>query len=220
MRRSYDQYCGLARALDLVGERWTLLIVRDLAIAPRRFTDLMDGLPGLGTSLLSQRLRHLEDAGIVGRQARRRPDGGVVYELTDRGHQLARAIGPLAVWGASALGPRADGERFRPEWLTYFLEASFRPELAQGVRDTYEFRIEDAVLWVVVADGTIEVTQERPGDSDFVAILDVQTLADLGAGAITPQEAVASKRARFHGDLQAGARALQLLGTQRGTMAR
>src|SRR5207249_5492567 len=100
-RRTYGQYCGLARALDLVGERWTLLIVRDLALGPKRFTDVLAGLPGIGTSLLSERLRHLEELGVARRAVAARPAAGGVYELTDHGRVLSRALAPCAARGAS-----------------------------------------------------------------------------------------------------------------------
>jgi len=210
-RRTYGQYCGLARALDLVGERWTLLIVRDLAVSSRRFTDLLEGLPGMGTSLLSERLRHLEEHGAVRRRAADRPATGVLYELTERGEELARALAPLASWGASFLGDRSD-EEYRPEWLAFMFRSAFRPHEAAGVHDCYEFRVEGSTLWVVIDDDSITVTQERPRAPDFVATLDIPTLADLGAGRVSAEEAVAAGRARFEGDPRAGWRALQLLG--------
>jgi len=211
-RRSYAQYCGLARALDLVGERWTLLVVRDLALAPRRFTDLLAGLPGVGTSLLSERLRHLEDQGVVRRAVARRPASGVVYELTGDGHRLAQAMAPLATWGAARLDPDAEAE-LRPEWVAYALQASFRPEAAAGMHDCYEFRLEGMVFWAVVDDGTLTVTQSKPGRADFTLTTDVPTLAQLGSGLISPRDAVTSGRARFRGDPEAGERALRVLGS-------
>ena len=211
-RRSYAQYCGLARALDLVGERWTLLIVRDLALGPRRFTDLLAGLPGIGTSLLSERLRHLEDQGIARRVVARRPASGVVYELTDEGRDLAQAMSPLATWGAARLDADVEAE-LRPEWVAYALQASFRPAAAAGVHDCYEFRLEGVTLWALVDDGTLTVAQRRPRRPDFTLTTDVPTLAQLGSGRISPREAVASGRARFRGDPEAGARALQVLGS-------
>ena len=146
-RRTYGQYCGLARALDLVGERWTLLIVRDLALGPKRFTDVLAGLPGIGTSLLSERLRHLEELGVARRAVAARP-AGVVYELTDQGRVLARALSPLAVWGASLLGPTED-EELRPEWLMFTLQSSFRADAAAGIHDCYELRVGEVTVWVV-----------------------------------------------------------------------
>src|SRR5216117_1868167 len=98
-RRSYNQFCPLARTLDIIGERWTLLIVRELAIGPRRFKDLIDDLPGIGTNLLAARLKELERHGILGRRTLPPPAGSKVYELTERGRSLFAALIPLAQWG-------------------------------------------------------------------------------------------------------------------------
>ena len=210
MRRSYGQYCGLANALDLVGERWTLLLVRDLATGAKRFTDLLDGLPGMGPSLLSERLRHLETSGIATRTIAGRD---VVYVLTPEGVGLANAIAPLAVWGATRLGPRAD-EQFRPGWLMYALRASFDASAARGVHDCYEFRIEGVAVWVVIDDGEITVTDERPREPDFVMTTDIPTLGAIGTGRLAVGDAVASGAASFEGSSDAGARALRLLGSR------
>jgi DNA-binding HxlR family transcriptional regulator len=212
-RRSYSQYCGLANALDLVGERWTLLIVRDLAIAPRRFTELLSGMPGIGTSLLSERLKHLEEIGVAQRTIAPRPATGVVYELTDRGRQLANAMRPLATWGAMELAPKAEEVEFRPEWLIFTLQSAFRPEAAAGVHDCYELRVDGEVFWVVIDDGAITITQGKPRKPDFIATADVATLAALGTGQLSPDEAVRSGRAKFKGDAAAGERALRILGS-------
>src|ERR687888_24922 len=105
-RRSYGQYCTLARALDVIGERWTLLVVRDLVLGPKRFTDLLEGLPGIGRNLLAARLRHLEAEGIVRRTTLPPPAASRVYELTEEGYDLMLATTPLAAWGARRLGRR------------------------------------------------------------------------------------------------------------------
>src|ERR671923_2421558 len=110
----YQQYCGLARALDLAGDRWTLLIVRELTPGPRRFTDLIDGLPGISRNLLTERLRALERDGIIARQALPPPAARQVYELTDDGRDLATAMAPLIAGGARRIGERRRGETFRP----------------------------------------------------------------------------------------------------------
>src|ERR671933_393953 len=114
--RRYKQYCALARTLDVVGDRWTLLIVRELAPGPRRFTDLLDGLPGVSRNLLTRRLRALEAAGIIARQELPPPAARQVYELTEDGRDLAVAMAPLIAWGARRLGDRKQRERFRPQW--------------------------------------------------------------------------------------------------------
>ncbi len=104
-KRTYQQYCGLAAALDVVGQRWALLIVRDLAPGPRRFTDLFDGLPGISTDLLTDRLRSLEAAGAVAKREIQDPAPAKLYELTDRGRELAKLAGELARWGGPLLPP-------------------------------------------------------------------------------------------------------------------
>src|SRR3954453_11339680 len=112
--RRYGQYCSLAYALDVVGERWTLLIVRDLLLGPKRFTDLLDGLPGIGRNLLAARLRHLEAEGVVRRSVLPPPAASRVYELTEDGIELGLALAPLSRWGAKRMGMRRDDELFRP----------------------------------------------------------------------------------------------------------
>ena len=218
--RTYAQYCGLARALDLVGERWTLLLVRDLAVEPRRFGDLLAGLPGLGTSLLSERLQHLEGLGLVERSAPPRPGRGLLYRLTTRGMELARAIGPLTSWGATYLEPAGDDE-FRPDWLAFTMRSAFRPEAAAGVHDCYELRLErGAVLWFLVDAGELRISQAAPRAPDFIVETDIPTLAQLGAGLLSPEAAVAAGRARFDGDAEAGWRMLRLFGTGPAEAAR
>src|ERR687885_3056395 len=112
----YQHYCALARALDVVGDRWTLLIVRELAPGPRRFVDLLDGLPGVSRNLLTGRLRALEGAGIIARRELPPPAARQVYELTDDGLDLAVAMAPLIAWGARRIGDRRPGEAFRARW--------------------------------------------------------------------------------------------------------
>src|SRR5690625_3904343 len=101
MVKEYGQFCGLARAASLLGERWALLVLRDLSIGPRRFTDLHQGLPGVPTSLLTTRLRELEEAGVVARTAHDSPGGGVLYRLTQHGEQLTPILDALGRWGAA-----------------------------------------------------------------------------------------------------------------------
>src|SRR5918995_3325809 len=99
-KRRYDQYCALARTLDVVGERWTLLLVRELLLGPRRYKDLLAGLPGIGTNLLAERLRHLEEFGLVRRRSLPPPAGSRVYELTELGRGLESVVMELGRWGA------------------------------------------------------------------------------------------------------------------------
>src|SRR5688500_3079456 len=189
--RSYDQYCPLAKALDVIGERWTPLILRDLALGPKRFTDLSDRLVGIAPNLLSQRLRTLEGHGIVQKRKLPPPAAAQVYELTELGSELGPALFELARWGTRFLGPVAPGETFRLEWLLPLLDDFADREAARGVREMYEFRIDGAVFHVEVDDGTVNI---RPGppprDPDLLVETDFQTFAEVGFGTITPEEAV------------------------------
>jgi DNA-binding HxlR family transcriptional regulator len=132
--RSYGQYCALARALDVVGDRWTLLIVRELLSRPCRYGDLQEGLPGIATNLLAERLRALEDAGVVTRDEESR------YVLTDRGRGLAAPIGELVRWGALLMNEKEESDAFRSRWLELPIDLWFsgvdpsRPELEVEIR--------------------------------------------------------------------------------------
>src|SRR5918997_566704 len=122
-RRSYAQYCGLARALDVLGERWTLLAIRELLLGPKRFSDLLAGLSGIGPNVLSTRLRTLEAEGLVTKRRLPPPAASTVYELTGRGRELEPAVVELARWGVGLLGPPAEDDRYRPGWLALSLRA-------------------------------------------------------------------------------------------------
>src|SRR5262245_32421594 len=122
VRRSYDQFCGLARALDVVGERWTLLIVRELMSGPKRYSDLADALAGIGTSMPAAKLKQLQLDGVVDRRTLAPPIASTIYQLTPVGHELAGAMVPLALWGARHYMREEPGpaETFRPEWSLGF----------------------------------------------------------------------------------------------------
>ncbi|MGI8708216.1 MAG: winged helix-turn-helix transcriptional regulator [Actinomycetota bacterium] len=117
MPKTYGQYCGLAKALDHIGDRWTLLIVRELLVAPRRYSGIREALPGIATNLLADRLRCLEGDGLIERST----DG--TYALSDAGRGLETPIHDLVLWGGRWMGERAEGETFRPQWLVVALQA-------------------------------------------------------------------------------------------------
>jgi DNA-binding HxlR family transcriptional regulator len=138
--RSYGQYCALAKALDVVGDRWTILIVRELLLrGPSRYTDLREGLPGIATNLLADRLRSLEQAGLVEREEAPPPVATTLFSLTARGEALRPVLDALARWGAPymAEGP-ASGDEFRNRWLAWPVEAF----LADGEPDAAAVNIE------------------------------------------------------------------------------
>ena len=132
MTRRYGQYCGLARALELVGGRWSLLIVRELLTGPKRFSELEHELPGIATNVLSTRLRELEEAGLVRRSLLAPASSSVVYGLTPYGLALEEPIVHLGMWGSRSLGKPEEGDFFSPGALAIALRGAFRPAEAKG----------------------------------------------------------------------------------------
>jgi DNA-binding HxlR family transcriptional regulator len=187
--RSYRQYCGVARALDLVGERWALLIVRELALGPKRFTDLRRGLPGVATNVLSLRLRQLERDGIVARRQLPPPAPAQVYELTEHGRGLVPIMLTLGRWGASIMGPRTPEQAIRGEWLALALNAFFDVEAARGVNATIELDFEGDRFTVRIDDGRLEVNPGPNRAVDLEIAADPEVLIQFLAGAPVSVEA-------------------------------
>lgn len=205
-RNRYQQYCALARTLDVAGDRWTLLIVRELAPGPRRFTDLLDGLPGVSRNLLTDRLRALEGAGIIARQELPPPAARQVYELTDDGRDLAVALAPLIAWGARRLGERAPGESFRARWPALAMAGLADREAARGVNETYEYLIGDSAFHFTVNDGSIELHDGRAGDPAVTLTTDEETWADIASGKLEASSAAAAGALTVAGDAEAAKR--------------
>src|SRR2546423_12966913 len=160
----YQQFCALARALDVAGDRWTLLIVRELVPGARRFTDLIDGLPGISRKLLTERLRALEGDGLVARHELPPPAARHVYELTDDGRDLAHAMAPLMAWGARRIGERKPTETFRARWPAVAMVGLADQEAARGVRETYQLIVGESDFHFTVDDGSIELHDGRAED--------------------------------------------------------
>jgi DNA-binding HxlR family transcriptional regulator len=192
--KSYGQFCGLARALDLVGERWALLVVRELLLGPRRFTDLVAGLPGVSTNVLSERLRRLERRGIVERSVLPPPAASAVYGLTPYGRDLEPVVAALGRWGARSLGPRQPGQVLRSHWLALALKAFFDAPAASGLRRTYEVRLRDEAFGLHVEDGSLRVERggAAGGEPALVLAADDDALVGLLAGALGRDDALAS----------------------------
>jgi DNA-binding HxlR family transcriptional regulator len=146
MHRGYDQYCPIAHALDLVGDRWALLVVRELIHGPKRYTDLGEHLPGIGTNILAARLRELEASGIITKRTLPPPAASRVYELTDYGRELRAVIRELALWGARSLGPPTDDDQLFPGWLYNAMDVILGPSAPSG---RFEFRVGDEVASLV-----------------------------------------------------------------------
>jgi DNA-binding HxlR family transcriptional regulator/putative sterol carrier protein len=199
----YQQYCALARALDVAGDRWTLLIVRELVPGPRRFTDLLEGLPGVSRNLLTERLRALERDGVVARRELPAPAARLVYELTTDGRDLADAMVPLIRWGAMRLGDRSSGESFRPRWSTVGMAGLADRDAAKGVRESYQYVVGDLAFHFTVDDGSIEVHDGHAREPAVVVTTDEETYADLASGKTTVPSALSAGTLAFSGDGEA-----------------
>jgi DNA-binding HxlR family transcriptional regulator len=156
MTKRYDQYCPVAHALDLIGDRWSLMVVRELMRGPKRYTDLVSGLPGIGTNVLASRLRELETHGILIRTTLAPPAASKVYELTDYGRDLEPVVHELGKWGARSLGPPSAGPPLFDGWLGNALHCAMAPLAPPG---RFEFRVGDEVASLIdgeVHDGSID----------------------------------------------------------------
>ncbi|MFF4170420.1 winged helix-turn-helix transcriptional regulator [Streptomyces sp. NPDC001744] len=191
-RRSYDQHCAAARALDLVGDRWTLLVVRELLAGPRRYTDLHADLPGVSTDVLAGRLKDMEATGLVTRRRLPPPAPASVYELTPRGRDLLPVLRALAAWGAPALGEPGPTDAVRAHWYAVPLLgvlAELGPGTVQVTLDEGEFHVRvGAGGSVAYGDGAAEAPDAR-------LRTDAATCRALAAGELTLAAAVASGRA-------------------------
>jgi DNA-binding HxlR family transcriptional regulator len=200
--KHYGQYCGLAKALDLVGERWTLLIIRELYFGPRRFSDLLEGLSGISTSILNERLNRLANEQLIVRRTLPPPAASKVYELTEDGRELGRAIVPLAAWGVRILAAnrRKRNESFRPAWGLLFLSETFDASSARDVHDVYEFHIDDSVVSLIVDDGEMRLIEGQSGRTVDVEVhVDATTFIDVGLGRVRGRDAIRKGKMRLVG---------------------
>jgi DNA-binding HxlR family transcriptional regulator len=199
--KSYAQYCPVARSLDVLGERWTLLIVRDLITGPKRYTDLREGLPGIATDLLTARLRALQAAGFVARRELPRPAPATVYELTDAGRELVPVILALARSGYGMLGAPRPTDDVRAERVVLLgLRLGFRPDAFPDLTESYQLRIDEQPFSVAVADGAAKLEPGVAANPAMTFTTDARTLVALGRGETTLAEALAAGAAQLEGD--------------------
>lgn len=193
-RRSYDHYCGVARALDHLGERWALLIVRELLAGPRRYSDLLADLPGISTDVLATRLREMESDGLVSRAQ----GGPRTYELTKDGTAVAPILDALADWGLGRLRERAPGDALRGHWLGAALARRLRP-LSGRVAGTVQVQLNETSFHLVLAPGGACHLDGRATQPDAVLTTSPETAAELAAGRTSLREAVTAGEAKLEG---------------------
>jgi DNA-binding HxlR family transcriptional regulator len=203
--KSYGQMCPLAQSLDLLGDRWTLLVVRELFLGPKRFKDLLAVLPAMGTNRLSHRLKTLDEAGVIHRRLLPPPASVQVYELTDSGEQLRGPLLGLAVWGAGLpADEQIDPATARAELIALCMTGAGRAPASEGVRESYEFRVGAEVFHIRVEnDRLIARSGPSPSDPAFAVECDLETFLALALRELTPARALREGRAT----LTAGSRA-------------
>ncbi|WP_282796589.1 helix-turn-helix domain-containing protein [Streptomyces sp. CC224B] len=196
-RRSYDQFCAAARALDAVGDRWTLLIVRELLVGPRRYTDLHADLPGVSTDVLASRLKDMEQAGLATRRRLPPPASAYVYELTGRGRELLPVLRALAAWGAPGLAERRATDAVRAHWFALPLLDALGSEAG-----LVEVRLEEGDFHVRIGDdGEVSYGDgPAPGEPDARVTLDAGTAVELVRGVLSVAEGMRGGRVAVTGE--------------------
>ena len=209
MSRSYAQYCPVAHALELVGERWALLVVRELLNGPKRYTDLATALPGIGTNILAGRLRDLEQGGVIQKRQLPPPAAANVYELTPYGEELREPLYALARWGLKSLGPPTEKDSLSPGWLLNAVRATCHA----GERvppASYELHVADDVV-TVRFEGDEPVVEWGPSDGADVAIeTDPATLFCIASREQSAKEAIDAGAVRITGKRAEAERFLSL----------
>jgi DNA-binding HxlR family transcriptional regulator/putative sterol carrier protein len=208
--RTYGDGCSIARALDLVGERWALLVVRELLLGPKRYTDLRRGLPNASPNVLSERLRELERAGVVRRRKLPPPAGSRVYELTDWGLQLEGTVLSLGLWAARSPTPPSDAPVFSADSIILAIRALFDSGAAHGLRASYELRLGEDRFRIDVADDAIETARGGADQADATIDADPDTLNAVLFGGRSLSDAQRSGKMTIEGDKAAVERFVRL----------
>ena len=208
MAKRYSQYCPVAHALELVGERWALLVVRELLHGPKRYTDLAAGLPGIGTNILASRLRDLEEAGVIQKRRLPPPAAANVYELTPYGEELREPLYALGRWGARSLGPPTADDALTPGWLVNAVRATCTAGCLPD--KVFEIRVEDDSVVARFEDEELVVEAGSASDADSVIETDPATLFCIASGQTSTAQAIKAKTLKVTGDRADAERFLSL----------
>jgi len=208
--RTYGDGCAIARALDVVGERWSLLVVRELLLGPKRYTDLRRGLRNASPNVLSQRLSELERAGVIRRRTLPPPAGARVYELTDWGRELEETVTSLGRWAARSPTPASEAPVVSADSIVLALLARFDPAAAHGLRATYELRLGEDHFQIEVANDEIEAARGDAQHPDAAIESDPDTINAVLWGDRSLADAKRSDGVAIEGDKAAAERFVRL----------
>ena len=208
--RTYGDGCAIARGLDVIGERWALLVVRELLLGPRRYTDLRSGLPNASPNVLSERLRELERAGVVQRRKLPPPAASHVYELTEWGLELEETVTALGHWAARSPTPPGEAPIVSPASIVLALRARFDPGAARGLRASYELRLGEDHFRINVAADELEAVRGSDDQADATIDTDPDTLGAVLWGGRSLTDAQRSGHLTIAGDKAAAQRLVRL----------
>ena len=199
--RSYGQYCSIAKALDVVGDRWTLLIVRELLIRGAcRYTDLRNGLPGIATNLLSDRIRELESAGLVRREDAPPPIATTLFHLTEAGAELLPVLDAIGRWGLRYMIEPADSDEFRGHWFTFPVSFFLHDRDLGGPPVSIELRTASDPAVIEVSGGSVRTRLGTAAAPDLILQGEPQLILALLTGQLTAAEA-ADRGLQISGDI-------------------
>ena len=200
-RPNYSQFCGVACALDLIGDRWTLLVVRELLFGAKRFTDLLEGLPGIGTNTLTTRLTELEENGLVARKRLPAPLAATVLELTERGQKLESVLVELARWGTTPLLTKRPRHGLRPAWLGLALRSYYDEAGARGRRIRIALTLGKGALQLELGRGPLRIAEGEPSEPPELRITAKEhVLLDVFRGALSVAAAKRNQELLVEGD--------------------
>jgi DNA-binding HxlR family transcriptional regulator len=209
-KRTYGEACRFAHALDLVGERWSLLVVRELLLGPKRFTDLRAGLPHASPNILTERLRDLEQSAVVRKRKLPPPAASTVYELTEWGRELEPIVTKLGAWGARSPIP-PETQEIGPDSIVLALASLFDAEAAGNLEASYGLRIGEGDFAVEISAGEVELTRGVPTDPEAtIAVPDAPTLAAILTAQLPLLDALSSGAAQLEGAKRSAKRFLGL----------
>jgi DNA-binding HxlR family transcriptional regulator len=198
--RSYGQYCGIAKALDVIGDRWTILIIRELLIRGAcRYTDLKNGLPGIATNLLSDRIRELEAAGLIEREDAPPPVAATVFQLTEAGEQLYPVVDAIGRWGVRYMIERAAGDEFRGHWFTFPVSFFLHDRDPDGPPVSIELRTASGPTVIEISGGSAHTRLGTAAAPELILQGEPQLILALLAGRLTAAEA-AGRGLQISGD--------------------
>lgn len=211
-KRDYGQFCGLAAAMNVLGERWTILIIRELLIGPARFNELAENLPGIGPNLLTERLRSLLEAEVI-EQSQVAWDGRAkLYQLTERGKELREPVLALAHWGMSLLDEEDRNGAVRAEWGFLAVQSMIEKAEIPDVDETYQFEVGDEQFSIEVRGGSVNFHRDGVENPDLILECDADTFVRVGARLLTPFEAIATGAVRIKGEPERIHRCSRMLG--------